>query len=231
MVRRTIRHGNKGGPKGYTQRGKATMSTNGAYQMQFRLDWDDEGLVQSLNKLGFEGEKHVKTALKAALEVAIEITKGKLRKMAGPLKGTVVPPSWGEGPSKNIYVTIADALRQDDVPGTSFIRVHSGRTIEEAHEGRVGSRGMNLSLLVAKGHKPYKYPHYLPDMVRSSASWFKKTGFPGDFTNAMMKKGTHPGFKKTFDYMKVIDRESQKEFQKNIKEVVRSAGVISGFGA
>jgi hypothetical protein len=229
-MRRTIRHGSGGGPKGYTTRGKSTLSTNGAYQMQFRLDWDDEALIQAINKLGLEGERHLKTALKAAAQVAIERTQEKLRKMAGALVGVTVPPTWGEGPSKNIYVTLANALRQDDVPGQSHIRVHSGTSFEKAHKGRVGSRGMNLSLLVAEGHKPYKYPHYLPDMVRSSAAYYKKTGFPGDFTMGMMKKGTHPGFKKTFDYMKVIDRETTKEFQKNAKDVVKAAGLASGFG-
>ena len=70
-MRRTIRHGSGGGPKGYSVRGKSTLSTNNAYQMQFRLDWDDEALIQAINKLGLEGERHLKTALKAAAQVAM----------------------------------------------------------------------------------------------------------------------------------------------------------------
>ena len=225
MVRSTMRYG-KGGPRGNMPFTGMRGSSNNAIQAQFRLDWDESQLILALDKLGYEGEKLIKNALKGVIEEAIIATKAKLKKMAGPLAGVKVPPKG----SKSIHMTIGDALRQDDVPGSSFIRVHVADSVREANKGIVGSRGLNIARMLVQGIKPFKYSPFLPKEVRSSAGWFKKTGRSEGDTTAMMKKGTHPGFTRTYDYMLNVEMVTRKEFPKVIKLVAEAAGVKAGFG-
>ena len=171
----------------------------------------------------------MKNILRASIHMAIEDVQRRLKKMAGPMDNVTVPSWGGFSKSKSIYTTIADLLTQDDIAGSSFIRVHTAGDPAKAHIGRVGSRGLNISKMLVMGFKPFKYSPFLPEMVRSSVGWFAKTGNAGDYPIGMMKKGTHPGFTRTFDYMLAIEQETRKEFQKHSTNFVEKLAAHRGF--
>lgn len=219
----------KGGPQGQLPYKGKRGSSGGAINMQFRLDWDDRELIRAINELGADGPKAMKNMLKGRIELAIEETQKKLKRMAGPLAATSVPPFEGSGKSKSIHTTIANALTQDDIAGTTFIRVHTSEDPAKAHIGRIGSRGMNISKMMVLGIRPFKYSPFLPELVRSSAGWFSKTGNAGDYSIGMMKKGTHPGWKRTFDYCLSIENHVRKHFPNDAKTFIKMLAEVKGF--
>jgi hypothetical protein len=133
-------------------------TTHGSVQVQFRLDWDDHDLRVALDKMGEDGDRIMKDTLRETIQEAIEFAQEALKRKAGPLAGRSVPPWEQFGSSQSIYVRVADALRQDDVPGQTAIRVHTGASLAQADKGVVGSRGGYLGHIVAGGHRPYRYP-------------------------------------------------------------------------
>jgi len=225
MVRSTLRVG-KGGPRGNIPFTGMRGSSNNSIQMQFRLDWDERDLVQALDRLGYDGDKIMKNTLRGVIEMAITDTRKQLKKMAGPLYNIKVPNK----PSKSIHTTIGDALTQDDIPGSSFIRVHTASDPSHADKGIKGSRGLNISKMLVQGIKPFKYSRFLPQVVQSSAGWYKFSGNARDNSRAMRKTGTHPGFTRTFDYILYIETFVRKDFPKWSKQVAEAAGLKAGFG-
>ena len=207
-------------------------TTHSSIQVQFRLDWDDHDLRVALDRMGEDGDKLTKDVLRETIQEAIEFAQEALKRKAGPLASRSVPPWESFGSSQNIYVRVADALRQDDVPGQTAIRVHTGPTLAQAQQGLIGSRGGFLSQIVAGGHRPYRYPRWLPKKVRSSVSHFVKTGAAGDWTVGMMKAASHPGFngkRKIFDYMAAIENQVAMKFRGKAKKVVKEAADRNGF--
>jgi hypothetical protein len=58
-----------------------------------------------------------------------------------------------------------------------------------------------------------------------------KTGAAGDWTVAMMKEASHPGFggRKIFDYMAAIENQVAMKHRAKSKRVVRQAAERNGF--
>lgn len=231
MVRSVMRYG-AGGPHRSSPRVGPRGASGGAIQSQFRMDWDEHEVVQALNRMGVDGPQIIRNVLAGRIESAIEETKEALKKMAGPLEMVEVYPWDRFGFSDNIYVKVANALKYDEVPGQEHFRVHMGSHFTKAHEGVIGSRGGRLSDIVVGGMKPFRYPHYLPDMVRSSTGFFKKTGQPGFNTVAMMKRATHPGFSRTYDVMLNIENHVVKHFPEDVKKTFHlfKSVVKDGYG-
>ena len=219
----------RGGPRGNVPYTGSRGSSGNAIQSQFRLDWDDTALIEAITAMGLDGPKAMKNILKASVHIAIEEVQKRLKKMAGPLAHVTVPSWQGFRKSKSIHTTIAESLKQDDIAGTSFIRVHTAKDPAKANLGRIGSRGLNISRMLVEGIKPFKYSPFLPELVRSSVGWYAKTGSPGDFTIGMMKNGRHPGFTRTFDYMLAIEQITRKEFEKNSTNFVEKLAAHRGF--
>lgn len=228
MVRSTMRIG-RGGPHGNVPFTGSRGSSGGAINMQFRLDWDDTALINAITELGMDGPKAMKSMLRGRTEIAIEQVQKKLKRMAGPLNNVKIPAWQGFSSSKSIHTTIADALRQDDVPGQTHIRVHTATDVQKAHIGRIGSRGINLSRMMVEGMKSFKYSPFLPEMVRSSAGWFSKTQNAGDYSITMMKTGTHPGWKRTFDYCLAVEQHVRQHFENDAKTFIRVLAELKGF--
>tara|TARA_R110002167_G_scaffold56925_15_gene161360 strand:- start:1987 stop:2688 length:702 start_codon:yes stop_codon:yes gene_type:complete len=229
MVRSSMRFGNKGGSSSASPREGGRGASGGAVNMQFRLDWDDTEFINAIKNMGEDGGLYMKATLTARVELGIEETQGKLKKMAGALASINVPSWMGSKSSKSIYVTIAESLKQEDIPGSEFIRVHTAENSKSAHIGRMGSRGISIAKILVAGHKPYKYPHYLPKEVRSGVGWFAKSGQAGGLTIGMMKKGTHPGFKRTYDYMLNVENHVAKHFKDDAHTVIKAIALVNGF--
>jgi len=223
MVRSSMRIG-KGGPQGQLPYKGSRGSSGGAINMQFRLDWDDSALIAAITELGLDGDKAMKNMLRGRIELAIEETQKKLKQMAGPLANVTVPPK-----SKSIHTTIADALKQDDIAGTTFIRVHTAADSRNAHIGRIGTRGVNLSKVMVTGIKPFNYSPFMPQLVKSSVGWFAKTRNAEDYSIAMMKRGRHPGWKRTFDYCLAVENHVRKHFTNDAKKFIAFVTETKGF--
>tara|TARA_R110000796_G_scaffold72251_1_gene163527 strand:- start:2059 stop:2724 length:666 start_codon:yes stop_codon:yes gene_type:complete len=215
---------NSGGPHGQSPYKGPRGSSGGAINMQFRLDWDDTALIKAIDDLGVDGPKAMKNMLRGRIEIGMEEVRKKLKQMAGPLANVTVPPK-----SKSIHTTIADALKQDDIPGTSFIRVHTATDPKKAHIGRIGTRGVNLSKMMVVGMKPFNYSPFMPQLVKSSAGWFSKTQNAHDYSVAMKKVGRHPGWKRTFDYCLAVENHVRKHFNKDAKVFIEMLAEVKGF--
>lgn len=224
MVRSAFRYG-KGGAQGNVPRTGMRASSDGAIQGQFRLDWDDHELRVALDKLGVNGDLVLKNALIGRVQLAIEETQRKLKRMAGALKDVRVPPS-----STNIFTKVADHLTQDTIAGTTFIRVYAAEELRMARYGVRGSRGGEIAKIVAGGMKPFNYSPFLPMVVKSSTAWFAKTGKANDLSIGMMKNKTHPGFKRTFDFMLNIENHVVKLFQKDKEAIKEAIATMAGLG-
>lgn len=227
MVRATFRYG-KGGAQGNVARTGMRASSDGAIQGQFRLDWDDSELINAISKLGLQGDAVLKNALIGRVELAIKETQMKLKRMAGALAGVRIPPP--PKASQSIYMKVADHLTQDTIAGSTFIRVYAAEELRMARYGVRGSRGGEIAKIVAGGMKPFNYSPFLPMEVRSSAAWFAKTNKGHDQSIGMMKTKTHPGFKRTFDFMLNIENHVVKQFQKDKEAIKQALASMAGLG-
>lgn len=227
MVRATFRYG-KGGSQGNVARKGMRGSSNGAIQGQYRIDWDDHELRVALDKLGLNGDAILKQALTKRVDSAIKETQMKLKRMAGALAGVRIPPP--PRASKNIYVKVADSLNYDTIAGSTFIRVYAAEELRMARFGVRGSRGGEIAKIVAGGMKPFTYSPFLPAMVRSSTGWFSKTGRGFDFATGLRKNKTHPGFKRTYDFMLNIENHVVKEFEKDKELITENLARFAGLG-
>ena len=227
MVRATFRYG-KGGAQGNVPRTGMRGTSGGAIQGQYRIDWDDHELRVALDKLGLNGDAILKQSLIKRVEEAIQETKTKLKRMAGALAGVRVPPP--PRASQNIYTKVADHLTYDTIAGTSFIRVYAAEELRMARYGVRGSRGGEIAKIVAGGMKPFSYSPFLPPMVRSSTAWFSKTGRGFDFAIGLMKNKTHPGFKRTYDFMLNVENNVVLNFEKDKELINRNLARFAGLG-
>ena len=227
MVRATFRYG-KGGAQGNVPRTGMRGTSGGAIQGQYRIDWDDHELRVALDKLGLNGDAILKQSLIKRVEEAIQETKTKLKRMAGALAGVRVPPP--PRASQNIYTKVADHLTYDTIAGTSFIRVYAAEELRMARYGVRGSRGGEIAKIVAGSMKPFSYSPFLPPMVRSSTAWFSKTGRGFDFAIGLRKNKTHPGFKRTYDFMLNVENNVVLNFEKDKELINRNLARFAGLG-
>jgi len=225
----TERH--KTGPfvSGGRMRGDGTKSFSsdlgtsyGAMQSQFRLDWDAENFKRALDRVGIDGDRYVKDILLEACRYAVSKAREALKDMAST-QGDANEPD-------NIYNRVGRSLRVDEVPGSSFIRIHTGDNLKEASHGQWSkSRRLGwLSSLVATGTDSFLYPDNLPMFVKSSREFKKKTGREQASTKGMIKKQYHPGLQK-YDYMFHIADEVQEGFMEDIQYHMENMGRRYGF--
>ncbi len=197
-------------------------SSFGAIQSQFRIDWDAENFKRALNRVGIDGDRYVRDIMKELAHEAILKAREGLRDMAS-MKGE-------KNEKDNIYNRVGNSLRADEVEGTTFLRVHTGDSLREAHIGQFSkSRYLgNLSKIVATGTEPFLYPENLPAFVKSSREFKKKTGREQASTKGMRKKEIHPGLEK-YDYMFLIEDYIMTYFEQDMARHMETMGAQYGF--
>mgnify|MGYP003114416493 FL=1 len=238
-IRGMLRYG-KGGPRQVGQRGgpfrlggttfgdgisnykKDRGSSYGAIQSQFRIDWDAENFKRALNRVGIDGDRYVRDILKELANEAIRKARDGLKDMAS-MKGDA-------NEKDNIYNRIGNALKAEELEGSTFLRVHTGDSIREAEFGQWSkSRALgNLSRIVAEGFEPFLYPENLPMFVKSSREFKKKTGRLQSSTKVMVKAQLHPGLER-YDYMFLIEDYIMGYFEEDMARHMETMGAHYGF--
>ena len=192
--------------------------------VKFRIDWNDEPLFSALNNMGWRGPDLLRGALLSISEQSVEKMKGIMKKKAGPMYDKRVPAQGGWATSQSIWKRVADSLKADTEPGSTFIRV--GAT--PFGEGPTGQRGGKLAQIMASGMKRFKYSPFLPGEVRSSVRWAMKSGQGVDTSIPLKKKGIHPGFKK-YNFSAWMQGDIQNRYEREVPDVIRFIARVSGF--
>jgi hypothetical protein len=195
---------------------------DGAVKM--RLDWNDQGLMDAINDLDFNGPAVLRDFILGHAQESVEKCKELLKRKGGPEYGKVIPRGGGWKKTLSIWKRVGDSLDADFEPGSTFIRIGS----RPFPEGVKGQRGGNIAQILAGGMKPFKYSPFLPDRVRSSIKWNLKTGRPTDLTMMMKKKKTHPGFK-GFNFVKWMENDIRESFDKEIDDAIEDLAFLAGF--
>jgi hypothetical protein len=196
-------------------------SSYGAIQSQFRIDWDAENFKRALNRVGVDGDRYVKDILLELAREAVGEAREGLKDMAR-LHGDAREPD-------NIYNRVGKNLEAVEVPGSNFIRVHTGDNLRSAEFGQLSrSRPSgNLSKIVATGFDEHDYGN-LPIFVKSSRKFAKSSGFEMYSTYGMKQAEKHPGMER-YDYMLYIEDYIMSNFIQDIKHHMKFMGEQYGF--
>tara|TARA_R110001592_G_scaffold358914_2_gene664466 strand:- start:81 stop:833 length:753 start_codon:yes stop_codon:yes gene_type:complete len=200
-------------------------SSHGAIQSQFRIDWDTHAFRQALDKFELNGDRIIKEQLMESGTSAMFEVRDQLEAMAGELKNKSIPATG----TRNIYSTVARALKLEEVPGQTDIRVHTGQSLRDAPYGVRSKRtSAGLSHLVALGYGPYQYSDNLPALVQSSVAHYVKHKRVEAESFGMKEAKFHPGMQ-GMDFMAEIEEKTVKYFKEDIKHQMEQYGQRYGF--
>lgn len=193
----------------------------------FRTDWNDQPLREALKRLNRDGGTLTHEALKELVQEQIPKTQKWLHGMAGSLANVKVPPN-----TDHAFVKIAKSLTFTDKKGAGYLRIYSGPNYQE---GVQGSRGGYLAQIHTWYVNPFPYSPKLPQFVRSSTRFYRKTGKTPAGSYYMTLKGIHPGFPNPntpqVDYTMHAEKGVTDDWPNRAADKVVEYSKRAGFGA
>tara|TARA_R100000951_G_scaffold105500_1_gene99328 strand:- start:963 stop:1682 length:720 start_codon:yes stop_codon:yes gene_type:complete len=230
--------------KSYGSRGERKGSIN------FRIHYDDSELMRALKEIQGEGQDELRMLLNKMMQKAKKESEEFLldQRLSNGVKAGSVK---GETPNgdRNVYVRIAESLRVSD--DALFVRLFS-KPYPSGYltTGGKSRSGFKLAMAHSAGVGSFNYSANTPLIVKSSVSWFLKTGYAKGYTRrpdgrkpggSWTKKGKysfppskdwrdgqHPGFEQV-DFIGVAQDYMEEHFEREAKAFVEQYLLRKGF--
>ena len=230
--------------KSYGSRGERRGNVN------FRIHYDDSELMNALKDIQSEGQDELRMLLNKMMQKAKKESEKFLldQRLSNGMKAS---QAQGETPNgdRNVYVRIAESLRISDDP--LFVRLFSAPYPSGyLTKGGKGRSGFKLALAHSAGVSGFNYSANTPLIVKSSVSWFLKTGYAKGYTRRPdgrrpggrwakegkysyppskdWRDGQHPGFEQV-DFIGAAQEYMDENFENEASRFVEEYLLKKGF--